>query len=109
MTEPADGFEWDDGNLAKCQKHGLSLDEIETAFHRPMRVFPALGHSRAETRYVAIGRTDSGRHLLVAFTYRVRLGQRLIRPISARYMHAKEIQHYEAQDPNAQETSPIQH
>ena len=29
MTVAADGFDWDDGNRQKCQKHGLSLDEIE--------------------------------------------------------------------------------
>ena len=23
------GFDWDDGNLGKCQKHGLTLEEIE--------------------------------------------------------------------------------
>ena len=36
----------------------------------------------------------------MAFTLRSRAGQRLIRPISARFMHAKEIAHYEAQIQN---------
>jgi hypothetical protein len=27
-----DGFDWDDGNLEKCSKHGVSLDEIEDLF-----------------------------------------------------------------------------
>lgn len=46
-------------------------------------------------------RTKCTRHgvaidVFVAFTLRVRAGHRWIRPISARYMHAKEIPHYEA-------------
>jgi uncharacterized DUF497 family protein len=35
--------------------------------------------------------------LFVAFTMRERSGQLMIRPVSARYMHAKEIANYEAQ------------
>jgi uncharacterized protein len=35
--------------------------------------------------------------MFVAFTIRMRGTERLIRPISARYMHAKEIRAYEAQ------------
>lgn len=29
MGASADGFDWDVGNFAKCQKHGLSVAEIE--------------------------------------------------------------------------------
>ena len=25
-----DGFDWDDGNIDKCQKHGMSIFEIES-------------------------------------------------------------------------------
>jgi hypothetical protein len=42
---------------------------------------------------------EPGRPLFVVFTIRVRGRQRFIRPISARYMHAKEIESYEAQNP----------
>lgn len=38
-----------------------------------------------------------GRHIFVVFTLRDRGADRLIRPISARYMHRKEIEHYEEQ------------
>ena len=27
-----DGFDWDDGNRDKCQKHGVSIGEIERLF-----------------------------------------------------------------------------
>ncbi len=32
MTEGVSGFDWDDGNIEKCQKHGVSLEEIEALF-----------------------------------------------------------------------------
>jgi uncharacterized DUF497 family protein len=63
----------------------------------PLRVVPDPAHSAVETRYLGIGTRAAGRHVLVTFTYRSVGEQRLIRPISARFMHAKEIEHYEAQ------------
>ena len=51
----------------------------------------------SKDRFVAIGRNREGRPLVVAFTLRTRNDRQLIRPISARYMHAKEIKTYEAQ------------
>jgi len=50
----------------------------------------------SETRFIAIGRDAGARHVFVAFTFRGRGGSRPIRPISARWMHAKEIRHLEA-------------
>ena len=55
--------------------------------------------STTEDRFIAIDRTGTGRPLFVAFTIRVKGRQRFVRPISARYMHAKEIESYEAQNP----------
>lgn len=92
------GFEWDNGNRQKCQKHGVSLDEIEQVFLREPAVFPDPGHSQTEDRFRAIGTTRSGRYVFVAFTLRNHAeGGVLVRPISARYMHDKEIRHYERQ------------
>jgi uncharacterized DUF497 family protein len=48
-----------------------------------------------ETRFNAIGRNAAGRHLFIVFAVREVAGERLIRPISARYMHGKEVIHYE--------------
>jgi uncharacterized DUF497 family protein len=79
------GFDWDDGNRAKCRKHGVALDEIEAALRGPVRVFPDPAHSAVETRYLGIGMTAAGRHLLIAFTRRAIAGQPFIRPISARF------------------------
>jgi uncharacterized protein len=93
------GFDWDDANRSKCQKHGVPIGEIEAVFQSRFRVAPDTKHSTTEDRFIAIGRTGTGRPLFVAFTIRVKGRQRLVRPISARYMHAKEIESYEAQNP----------
>ena len=93
------GFDRDDANRSKCQKHGVPIAEIEAVFQGSFRVAPDTKHSATEDRFIAIGRSGTGRPLFVAFTIRVKRRQRFIRPISARYMHAKEIQSYEAQNP----------
>ena len=93
----ADGFDWTEGNFEKCQKHGVSIDEIESFFSSDPDVYADPAHSINEQRLRAIGRTSSGRALFVAFTLRMDGGLQLIRPISARYMHQKESQHYERQ------------
>ena len=87
-------FDWDDGNAEKCAKHGLTRDEIEYALLHGARVAPDAKHSVAEQRFIAVGRTAGGRLVFVAFCWR---GAKL-RPISARYMHAKEARRYEAQE-----------
>src|SRR5581483_3509415 len=92
------GFDWDEANRAKCRKHGVPAEEIETLFADAPRVAPDPKHSLEEDRFLAVGRTRTGRPLFVAFTFRKRRGARLIRTISARYMHRKEIEAYEAQD-----------
>lgn len=96
MDEPISGFDWDDGNRAKCQKHGVTLAEIEALLRGGPRVAPDLKHSADEDRLIAVGRNDAGRPLFVAFTIRTREGRRLLRPVSARYMHVREIERYEA-------------
>ncbi len=97
MLGQIEGFEWDQGNRLKCQQHGVSLAEIEALFGATVQVAPDPAHSHAETRYLAIGKTGGGRHVFLAFTIRTHGERRLIRPISARYMHAKEVMHYEKQ------------
>ncbi|MBI5470626.1 BrnT family toxin [Candidatus Kaiserbacteria bacterium] len=89
-------FDWDKANAKKCQKHGISIAEIESLFASVSIVYPDLKHSDAEARYSAIGRTSTGRGAFVVFTFRERDGMRLIRPISARYMHKEEINYYES-------------
>jgi uncharacterized DUF497 family protein len=109
MTEAVAGFDWNDGNRDKCLKHGVTVEEIESAFRGgTLRVLPDPAHSATETRCLGIGLGASGRHVLVAFTYREIEKQRFIRRINARYMHTKEIKHYEAQSQDPTETASTQ-
>jgi uncharacterized DUF497 family protein len=94
------GFDRDRGNRAKCQKHGVSIAAIEILFAGPVAVLPDVVHSRKERRYRAIGWTAEGRAVFVVFTLRRRASDVLIRPISARYMHAKEVRAYEKENPD---------
>src|ERR1700685_4371305 len=97
MTLQANGFNWDRGNRAKCEKHGLTVAHIEGLFARPLAILPDAAHSQRENRFRAIGRTEKGRGVFLIFTLR-REGKSedlLIRPISARYMHKKEIDAFE--------------
>lgn len=90
-----DGFDWDDGNREKCRKHGLTLEEVEHILTAPLAVTADLAHSDGEARYIAIGRTPSGRFAFVAFTERRRRSRLLRRPLSARFMHDREVRRYE--------------
>ena len=86
-----DGFDWDDGNREKCQKHGVSIAEVEALFEGMVLVGPDAAHSTSEKRLRAIGRTATGRNIFVVFTWRLKDGRRFVRPVSARYMHRKEV------------------
>ena len=97
MIDRVTGFDWDAGNWPKCGRHGVSQSDIEGLFRGTPLVLPDRYPETAETRFDAVGRNGKGRHLFVVFTIRERNGQRLIRPIRARYMHRKEIASYERQ------------
>ena len=88
------GCDWDDGNRSKCQKHGVWIAEIEDLFVLGPRVAPDPKHSVEEDHLIAVGNTGAGRPLFVAFTIRTKEGRRLIRPVTARHMHAREIAAY---------------
>jgi hypothetical protein len=97
MAELIKGFEWDAGNRSKCTTHGVSIEEIEAAFQAGIMVFPDEDHSQTEPRFRGVGTTAKGRRVLVVFTIR----HERVRALSARYMHRKEIQHYEKQNEEA--------
>jgi uncharacterized protein len=103
MSFRVSDFLWDEGNEVKCQKHGLSIADIEYALSRDLQVFPDLKHSAKEQRFIGIGRTRKGRFVFIVFTLR-KVGEQVwLRPISARYMHKKEISAYEKAHSEIQE------
>lgn len=89
-------FEWyrlkAESNL---KKHKVSFDEARTVFgdERHLEV-PDSEHSRGETRYLAIGRSENRRVLTIIFTER---GTKL-RLISARLAEPWERKEYEDTD-----------
>ncbi len=48
MPLPYSGFDWDDANASHCRKHGVSRDEIESLFQRPLVLLPDTTHSQTE-------------------------------------------------------------
>jgi len=97
MDLKVNGFDWDQGNWPKCGQHGVLCSDIEALFEKGPAVYPDPAHSQSEERMLAIGQSGTGRYVLVAFTLRRRGRDTLIRPISARYMHKREVDHYERQ------------
>ena len=89
------GFDWDKGNWPKCGKHGVSRAEIEQAILNNPLVLKDRYPDDIEERFNAVGCNDAGRHLFVVFTIRENTKGKLIHPVSARYMHEKEIRQYE--------------
>jgi len=96
-TAPTDvELDWNEGNLDKCQKHGVSTAEIEGLLTSGLLMrlpdpFPD------EPRMRGIGKAPSGRYVFIVYTIRESGTGLRLRPISARYMHDKEIRHYEQQ------------
>ena len=92
-------FEWDDGNRRHCQKHGLSPKQIEHFLQQDsLLVAPDVLRTQQEERYLAIGRSQTGKPMLVVFTIRKVNETVRLRPISARYMHEKEARKYEEEN-----------
>jgi len=90
------GFDWDEGNARKNDRHGVTQVEAEDVFFDPrLLLAPDPRHSEQEPRFHALGETSDGRRLHVTFTLRAE-GTR-IRVISARVMHRKERAFYEGQ------------
>jgi len=89
------GFDRDEGNIQKTQKHGVTVEEIERLFGTRLIILPDMKHSHLEERFGAVGHNSSGRLMLVAFTLRLKEQKFYIRPISARFMSWKEGKKYE--------------
>ena len=94
------GLDWSGGNAEKCQTHGVSIAEIESLFTGALAILPTEPGSDLAGRAVAIGQTSQGRAVFVVFTMRTGESGLLIRPISARFMHKKELKSYEKENPD---------
>jgi uncharacterized DUF497 family protein len=56
------GFDWDEGNRAKCREHGVPIEIIEGLFRRGLTILPDEAHSQAERRFAPLAvRSRDGR------------------------------------------------
>jgi uncharacterized protein len=85
-------FEWDANKAAaNLRKHGVSFEEAATVFADPDALDgPDLKHSDQEERSLRLGRSLTGRVLMVAYTVRGPGDGEKIRIISARRASGKE-------------------
>ena len=87
-----EGFDWSGGNAEKnWNRHGVTpLEAEQVFFNTPLLWGDDAEHSGMEDRFYALGQSNDGRALFVAFTLR---GRRL-RVVSARDMSRKERRAY---------------
>ena len=91
------GFNWDDGNARKNEKHGVSMAEAEQVFFNvPLLLLDDTVHSQENRGFTHWARRTMGVALHITFT--LRQSGLLIRVISARDMHRKERAIYEQAD-----------
>ncbi len=84
-------FEWDKHNTQHIKRHDIEPTECEEAFFNlPLIINPDITHSQTEIRYHALGKTNTGRNLLMVFT----IHSKNIRVITARNMNKKERRLY---------------
>jgi uncharacterized DUF497 family protein len=93
-------FEWDPRKAeANAATHGVSFDEAVTVFLDANALDgPDLQHSKAERRFLRLGRAADGRILMVAYTLRRSGDAETIRLISARRASRRERAAYGAKD-----------
>ena len=78
-------YEWNEDKNASNQKnHGISFEEAVTVFDQSRYLLYEDQKPAAEQRFIAIGHSKKGNHLLVVHCYRVREHEERIRIISAR-------------------------
>ena len=88
------GFDWDEGNARKNERHGVSVAEAEQVFFgAALLLLDDPRHSESEPRFHALGKTLEERRLHLSFM--LRKDATLIRVISARGMSRKERMIYE--------------
>ena len=87
-----DGFDWSGGNAEKnWERHQVTpLEAEQVFFNTPVLAGADVDHSQREKRFYALGQTDEGRELFVAFTLRAKR----LRVVSVRDMSRKERRVY---------------
>ena len=85
------GFDWDDANLSKLEKHRVTQEEAEEIFYSAPMIDEGACEKEGEKRFRCLGITSGGRFLAAFFTLR----HGFVKNISVRPMRKKERQIYE--------------
>ena len=87
-----DEFDWDEANTGHLARHGVEQWEAEEALLDPGRIgSPASAYNvSGESRWAALGATESGRVLFVVFTRR----REKVRVVTARDAEVREKRRY---------------
>jgi len=87
-----EGFDWSGGNAEKnWQRHRVTpLEAEQVFFNTPLLSGADPMRSQKESRFYALGQTNEGRELFMAFTMR----RQRLRVVSARDMNRKERRVY---------------
>ena len=86
-------FEWDAKKAAlNAVKHNVRFDEAITVFSDPLEMTISDQAHAHEARFVSVGRSESGRLIVVTYTER----EESVRIISARAATPKERRQYES-------------
>ena|SRR3990167_8970578 len=83
-------FEWDDGNLRKNEKHGVTTQAIERIFDLPVYAAGKIAESGEEDRWLLLGEADAKGWALI-----VTVRGKKLRVISCRRQRKMEGQFYE--------------
>lgn len=90
-------FEWDPIKARdNLDKHGVAFDEAATVFKdsRTLSVFDS-DHNEVEDRWITVGFSEKGRHLIVVHTFREEIEDAVtIRIISSRKATKQETKTY---------------
>ena len=85
MRDKIEGFDWDAANVGHILRHAVTPFEVEEATGRPHVVIPART-IKGESRSKLLGKTASGRYLVVVFMIR----RKLFRTVTAYEMNVSE-------------------
>jgi uncharacterized DUF497 family protein len=92
VLDKLEGFDWDAANVGHILRHAVTPFEVEEVVDRSHVIIPAKSVD-GENRWKLLGKTVSGRYLVVVFTIR----RKLFRAVTSYEMNATDRRNYASQ------------
>ena len=92
VLDKLEGFDWDAANVGHILRHAVTPLEVEEVVDRTHVIIPAKS-VESENRWKLLGKTASGRYLVVVFTIR----RKLFRTVTAYEMNITDRKKYAPQ------------